>query len=212
MDLNEIMRQAKNVKAPGRLSGGPHEEVSSVDALIALMKAEDVRQQKLLRRMKFFYSGAAIIYLMIFVLSLLFPPDTTPESSRLVLGLFALIFLSLGGWSGMTSRKLQGIDYAAPVRAFLEQADARYRFIRPRDIALGIVYLAVLTITSGLAWSNAAQRYFPALENSVVIATFCLVWFVACIMGLVLGLLDWRKRKAPLLKELRRIRSELGDA
>lgn len=209
MDLNELKDQMKKVRAPEATLTAPDGPIRSMDDLIERLTQEDARDRKRLQGSKLFFTIAGIIYVMIFVLTWIYPPDTDPAFHRIILGLFALLFLSLGFVIARKARDLSSIDYAAPVGSFLKKAAQRYRFMNPRDLWFMVPYFIILTITTGNAWMSGFRRYLSFVEPSVGLPAFVVFWLVALAAGTALGLRDWKRRKAPLLHALQRLRAEL---
>ncbi len=209
MDLDELKDRTKTVKAPTITSIGSPTSGQPVDDLIGRMKAEDAKDARMLRRMMLFFGIGGVLYVLIFTLTWLYPPDTDPQFHRVVLAAFALLFLLIGNFHRKKWRHLSGIDYTVPLRSFLEGAEKRYRFINPRDLGFMVPYLILLTVTCGLAWLSAFHRYFSAMDESVGIILFCLFMVGAGLFGFVVGKRDWQKRKAPIVEEIKRMRTEL---
>lgn len=209
MDLNNLKDQARKIKAPETAVAGFGGSIGSLDDLIERLKKEDMLDRRRMRRMMVFFVIAGIIYSLIFALTWIAPPDTDPAFHRLILGLFALIFLSIGVVSAKRARKLSGINYAEPVGSFLKHAEQRCAFVNPRDLWFMVPYLIILTITTGMSWMSGFRRYLPSVDPSVALLSFGVFWLVALAAGYVLGLFEWKKRKAQLLHEVRQLRMGL---
>jgi drug/metabolite transporter (DMT)-like permease len=209
MDLNEMRNQVKKVKAPRedqKISGN-----RSVEELIAAVKVEDARDNKQFRRSKVFFLAAGVIYVAIFLLTFIAPPDNSPNLHRMILSLFAFVFLSLAMYSRMKSRRLTGLDYAAPASAFLENVEKRYRIVRIKGLMFVIPYLLILVVTCDLASKTAMERYFPSLEPKVGTVLTAVYFVIVLIVALLLGWKDWKRRKEPLLREAREMRIHLSN-
>jgi Na+/melibiose symporter-like transporter len=209
MDLNELKDQMKKVKAPEATLTAPDSPIQSMDDLIERLTQEDARDRKRLRGSKLFFTIAGIIYVLIFVLTWIYPPDTDPLFHRNILGLFALLCLSLGFVSARKARELAGLNYAEPVGFFLKLAAQRCRFINPRDLWFMVPYFIILTVTAGNAWMSGFRRYLSFVEPSMGLPAFVVFWLVAMAVGTALGLRDWKRRKAPLLHAIEQLRAEL---
>lgn len=209
MDLNSLKEKTRSVKAPESPLKGVEGVTRPLDALIARLQEQDTSERKRFRRMMIVSAAAALVYLLIFTLTWIYPPDGNAASSRLVMGLFTVIFLSIGLVSGLKARERSGIDFKKPVGSFLEDAERRYRFINMRDLWFIVPYLVVVTVAGAMAWMNGFERYLPYVEPSARLASFCVFWILAFTAGVVLGARDWKKRKAPILREIRRLRTEI---
>jgi hypothetical protein len=56
---------------------------------------------------------------------------------------------------------------------------------------------------------NGAQRYLPDLEWSTALILYGVFWTIVCGAATLLGRADWRKKRAPILGEIRRLRLDL---
>jgi hypothetical protein len=212
MDLDELKNRTRAVRAPVLTPAGAVDPGRVADDLISRMKAEDARDAKSLRGMMMFFGVAGAFMTALFTLTWLFPPDQDPNVHRILLALMGLLFLSFGAMHRAKSRELSGIDYTRTVRSFLDDSERRYRFCPLRGLSFTIPYLVLLLVllaTSAVSWIHAMHRYFPAMEDSTGIILFCALMIVAGVIGLISGRKDWRKRKAPILEELRRMKAEL---
>jgi len=210
MELNNLKKKAQSVRAPEIALPGFEGASSPLDGLIARLKEQDAKDRKWFRRMKFFFAVAACVYVLIFTIAWIYPPDTDPALNRLLLGIFALVFLSAGLRSALKARRISQIDYSEPVDSFLKNAEHRYRFADPRELWLTLPFIVIASAASGMAWMSAFRRYFPSLEPSVGLISFCSFWVVVCAVGGVIGRRDWKRRRAPILQEIRRLRAELN--
>ena len=212
MNLDDWKDRAREVKAPGTGTGGPRPGGRALDGLIRVLKAEDESDRKRLRRTAIFFSILGVAYVLLFALTWILPPDPPPSPgmSRLALTLAFLCFLLIGWVSATRSRRLAGIDYAGPVRSFLDEAERRYRFLNGRDLAVVVPIVLLAGAMTWFASRNAFERYLPGAAHSVATFAPVLVLAAACVAGLVLGRRLWEKRRAPILDEIRRIQAALA--
>jgi hypothetical protein len=203
MDLDEMKNQVKRVKAPA--IDDPAAGVRSVNNLIAALKTEDAMDKKKYRKTMVFFAIAGVFYAGLFVLTWIAPPDDSPNVHRTILGLFALVFLSLGVYGRAKSNELSGIDYAASSRAFLKSAEKRYRIVPLKEI----VFIVILAMTSAVALLNALERYFFSLDltGKIIVGS---AYFLIVLAAAPLRWLEWKKRKGPLLKEIREKQAKLA--
>ncbi len=209
MDLDEMKDRIRKVNAPAPETGTTR--YRTVDDLIAALRAEDSRDRKRLRRTVIFFAITGLLCAGIFILTWIAPPDTSPGMNRAVLGLFALIFLSLGVFSRMKSSELEGIDYSAPARAFLSNVERRYRLLRGRDLAFMIPYLIVLVGTGTAAMVTAAERYLPSLDRATILVIASVLFVVALAAGSLIGWKDWKRTKEPLLRKVQEMQANLNN-
>lgn len=205
--MNELKNYIKKVKAPEI-----DEDVlrnQSVDNLIGALKLQDARDKKTLRRTAIFLAVAGAFYLGIFVLTWFAPPDNSPGLHRVILGVIALVFLSIGIYSRRKSSVLSGIDYAQPVGSFLVAAEERYRFFRVKDLLFTISYLIILTVTCTMGVMNGFERYFPSVDPAIVLLICCIFFPLVWVGAFLFGWREWKRRKEPLLREIRKLETSL---
>jgi drug/metabolite transporter (DMT)-like permease len=201
--------RVRSVKAPGIDDRIPYNR--TVEDLIAAVKIEDARDNKTFRRSMIFFAGAGVFYAALFLLTFIAPPDDSPNMHRMILGLFAFTFLSIGMYSRMNSRRLTGLDYAEPARAFLDTVEKRYQILQVKSLLFGVPYFLILVVTCAFAFLTANERYFPSLEPRVGIVLFAIFFLVVLAVGLLFGWKKWKRRKAPLLSEIREMRVHLNN-
>lgn len=210
MNLDKMKNQTKTIKAPDLKFEGGAGAGHPLEDLIEELKVQDMRDSKRLRRAMVFYGIAAVLYLLIFTLTWIFPPDTSPGLHRAILGIFAFAFLSIGIFGGVKSRELSGMNYAAPVLEFLDKSEQRCKFLRLKDLLYGLPYLILLGVTGGFAVKNGMDRYLPSLDPAVGVGAYVLLCLISAVVGLIFSRLEWKKRKAPLLAKIRQMKAELG--
>ncbi len=209
MELDEMKHRIQKVNAPTSETGAIR--YHTFDNLVAALQAQDAQDRKRLRRAAIFFAIAGLLYVGIFILTWIAPPDTSPGMNRAVLGLFALIFLSLGIFGRMKSRELSGIDYTVPSRAFLKNVERRYRLVRGRDLLFMIPYFIVLVGTSTAAMVTGAERYIPSLDRGTVLAIASVLFLAALGAGTLFGWREWRKTKEPLLRKVQEMQANLNN-
>lgn len=212
MDLDELKERTRAVRAPALAPSGGGGSGVAADDLISRIQAQDAKDAKALRGMMMFFGVAGGFMTFLFGLTWLFPPDQDPNIYRVLLALMGLLFLSFGAMHRAKARELSAIDYAVPVRSFLDDSEKRYRFVPLKGLSFAIpyfVFLFALLAVCGVSWTIGMHRYVPAMEDSTGIMIYCAIIAVAGVIGFVFGRKDWRKRKAPILEVLRRLKAEL---
>jgi len=211
MNLDGWKDRAREVKAPGSGTGTPRPAGHSLDGLIRVLKTEDEGDRKRLRRMAIFFSVLGVLYAALFALTWILPPDPPPSPgmSRLALTLAFLFFLWIGIVSGGRSRRLARIDYAGPVRSFLEEAERRYRFLNGRDLAVLVPFLLLAAAVIWISSRNGITRYLPGLDPAVGTLASILILGMACLVGFFFGRRIWERKRAPILNEIRAMKAAL---
>jgi hypothetical protein len=209
MELDELKEQAQKMRVTDRQVLNPHVSAQAMTGFISAMKAEDQRDRKRIRRMMLFTAAAGVFYVLLFTLTWIAPPDESPEWHRLVLSAFGLLFLSAALVGRMKSNELSGVDYAQPIGAFLRSVERRYKIVNMRDAGLGVIFTAAFSVTGALGWLNAKDRYFPSMDQGTALIVYGGVLAAVLVVGLILGVNEWKKRKAPLLRQIREMKADL---
>ncbi len=213
MDLDELKQKAKDLRAPGCAASSGKADGARMERLIASLRTEDERDRNRARRMMIFFGIASVLYLLIFSLTWIFPPDGPPGNSRLALGIFAAAFfgIAIASRRAWRERTAQVVGKSGEsVRASLERAKKQYGFIETGTAILAIPFLMALTLGASSAWSSAAARYLPDVDPSIVMGAFWIFWALMLPVALLLGWLDWKKRKWQIREEVKALLGELS--
>ena len=209
MELDEVKEQVQRIRLADGRTRNPHASAQAMAGFIGAMKAEDQRDRKRIRRMMVFAAAAGVFYVLLFTLTWIAPPDESPELYRVVLSAFGLLFLSAALVGRMRSNELSGIDYAQPIGVFLRSVERRCKFVNMRDAGLGVIFVASFSVTGALAWLSAKNRYVPSMDQGTALIVYGGIVAIALVVGLILGANEWRKRKAPLLRQVREMKADL---
>jgi len=156
-----------------------------------------------------FTASAGVFYVFLVALTWFAPPDESPEWHRFILSTFGLVFLSAAFFSRMRSNELARIDYAQPITSFLKSAEQRYKLVNMRDALFGASFVVAYSVTGALGWLSAKHRYFPSMDPGTALIVYGAILTTALVMGLALGVSNWRKRKAPILRQIREMMAAL---
>jgi len=211
MDLNGIKSKAQKIKAPQPGLGARTYTSESLDHLTARLRAADQRERGGLRKAAPLFAVAAALLLFVLVVRGSLPPTGASAGDtafRVVLfAIFALIALG----ALRKSRQLAEIDYAAPMRQFLEATERRYRFMRPRDYLVAVVGCVLFGVVGGIhVVTGMMDRYFGPEYLTPILVSFCVLFAGLCVMGWVFTYLSWKRDKRPLWLEVRQLLAELN--
>lgn len=209
MELDELKEHARKVGFPDRQGRDALASAEALTGFIGAMKAEDQRDRSRLRRMMLFSVAAGVFYLLLFTLTWIAPPDDNPGFHRMVIALFSVVLLAGALVTRLRSNELAGIDYAQPIGSFLKSVERRYKPVNLRDAALGVVFFAAFTVAGALGWLSGKDRYFPSMDPGAALILYGAVVAVALVAGLIVGVKEWKMRKAPLLRQVREMRAAL---
>lgn len=212
MDFNKIKNKAAKIKAPDIESVGFDKSVSSLNDLISILKKEDAVLKKNFRKLMIIFSVLGIIYFIIFTMTILWPPDSDSGIAQLVIILALVLFILVVAFSRVMIKQISKADYSKPVSAFIEQVESRYRFF---DIKRTFYFVPIFILSwfiFYLSINNAIDRYigeeYINMGKIFSIILFCLT----SILGYIIGKREWKKRKEPIWKALKKIKDELRSA
>jgi hypothetical protein len=211
MELDELRNRARTLRAPVVDVGASGKPVGTIDDLVNRLRAQDEQDRRRLRRLRTFFGIAAVFYAAIFILTWILPPDGPAETSRLVLGLYTVIFAALATKSIVEARRIASIDYSSPVGSFLQQTERRYRLVNWQEVWLFMPIFVIAIFAGGLGWMNGVQRYQPELDRSTGLILYGILLAIVVAGGAVIGRAKWKKKRAPILEEIRRLQAELGS-
>jgi hypothetical protein len=204
---NDTSQQGQTQAGNGGTSVGPAED------LIIALKAADQKQKRMLRMGTTLFAIATAAFFLIFVLSFRDPArgGVAWEQSMLQKGGLVLIYILVTAFYIFGLQKLSRIDYAAPVRTFLEQAELRYRFMKPSDWTLAIVGLVVVCVISTMGSVPYLSRLFGFGDNHVpMYIIFPLFILLVAVLGFYFTKKDWERERAGLWHQIKQMQEELG--
>jgi hypothetical protein len=210
MDLNGIKSRAQKVKSPQAGSGARLPVSESLEELTARLRVADKRERGGLRKAALLYAIAAALFLLVSVATILLPPTFPPAGDVVFRVVLFLNFLLIAVVAVRTARQLAKIDYAAPLREFLEATERRYRFLRPRDYLTVVVGCVLVGAVTGIHVVNLLlRRYFGPQHLTWIIVGFCVVFAGLCVMGVVFTHKNWKRDKRTLWLGIRQTLAEL---
>ena len=179
--------------------GKPKGNGEQTESLLRDLKAMDAKMKKMTAMLIAMNSALFATYAGIFTMQ---DGWLRTGYSLLILG-FVLII----AWFGYKFIRLKKINYAAPVNKFLEQAIARYTFMRTIDWIVTIPLLAILG-TGGLlvVWFRF-KHYFDTPYIAALI--YLLVFSGAIVVGFWSSLKEWKKTYGPLVTRIKMMQAEL---
>jgi len=212
MDWNNVAQRAKQVKAPGiDIMSKTH--VQSMENLIARLEEADAAEARRVRRgMVLFAIGGALLGFAFFM-SLAASSADAGARPPLHTGFLALLYAGIALMAWRAWRRLAAVDYAAPVRAFLQAAEKRYRLVILPDVVMSLPLVIVLLLaiyTGGTYVAGVMTRYVGPGHEPLGLVVYGAILAAAAGVGIVATKADWERKKAPLWREIRRMITELS--
>jgi hypothetical protein len=209
MDLDNLKKLAKEVKAPQSSGGGAAEASSGTNVLLQAIQANDERECRQTRQAFPLYLAAAMIFAV--GGAAFFVGSSSGSPSRAIhMGMLATILMLV---SILLLKKLHSIraqDFSAPVHDVLAESEKRYRFIRPLDLWYSIQLLLVLAVTGGSSVIDSLiPRYFMETQRTTILTAYSCFFAVVCCMGFYFSYKNWKRDKGGIYQDIRRMREEL---
>jgi hypothetical protein len=136
--------------------------------------------------------------------------DDLEAKARGITAPAAGVFLLLSLLLAAKARSLGQMDYSRPVTAFLAEAEKRYRFIGPAELAYSIPLLIVLAVTGGrVAVDMLVPRYIGAEDLGSVVLGYAVFFLTVCGLGYYFTYRNWQKAKGRIWSDIRRMRQEM---
>lgn len=210
MDLNDMRDALRRVKAPQTQPGVPR-PAGGVEDLIGRLEAHDAEEHARLKRSRLLFAAAVGLMGLAFVGTWLAPDGSLHLHRALHQGaLFAAFVYITIGLSGKMWH-LSRIDYTQSARSFLDEAEQRYIFMRRRDYVVMFCGLLLLGVASApYVLGVFVSRYTNRGHYPVAVVLYCLFYLLVCAVGLYFTRRNWKRDKAPLLEDLRRMKDTLA--
>jgi hypothetical protein len=210
MDLNSLNDRPQRIETQ---AVGAAASTRAAEDLIAALKIADQKQKKMLRIGTTLFAIATAAFLVVFVLSFLDPAKggVAWEQSMLQKGGLVVIYILVTAFYVFGLWKLSRIDYAAPARQFLEQAELRYRFMKPSDRTLAIGGLVGVCVISTVGSVPYLSRLFGFGNNYVpMYIIFPLCVLLIAVLGFYFTKKEWERERAALWHKVRHMLEEPG--
>ncbi|MCU0916445.1 MAG: hypothetical protein MUC88_18050 [Planctomycetes bacterium] len=212
MDWNDMKDELRKIRAPREEPGVPGPAAGAANDLIARLKAHEAEERAKLKQSRTLFLVA--IGFTSFALVGLSLSWSGPLPAYRVLHqgalLAAFVYIALGLQKKLWN--LARVDYTQPARSFLAAAERRYVFMTPRDYVVMAVGLLLLGVASApYVVGLFLSRYVSREHYTTVLALYCLFYLLVAAMGFYFTHQNWRRDRAPLLADIRRLRNALEN-
>jgi len=215
METDELKREFARVTAPpgAALAGSvtdPTDPAAAAADLIGRLQAREARERQSLRRARLLYSIAAGAMLLAFGAALRASGPTGSLPRVVHLASLAAVFSFVAVAASARARRLARLDYGQAAHQFLLAAEARYAFLRWRDILVSTIGLSALGLTSGLyVVEEMLPRLLPGAGRAAGVAGFLVFYLLLCALGFHFTRARWQRDRLPLLQEISQARAAL---
>ena len=212
MDLNDIKSKASQIKAPQGRPGDQVGKSATLDSLVEQLRTADERERVGIVKAITLFGFAAVLLALSFIIPTWLAPTWEILSTTWFRGFLAAWMALLVLLGLISSRRLKAIDYAAPTRQFLSEAQRRYCWKRFWNYLVEIPACLLVGVLAGYYIVNVLPgRYFGPEARPVIIACFCVFFVGVCVMGYVFTYLNWKRDKKPLWLKIKQAQGELGS-
>lgn len=210
MDVNDLKNLCKSVKAPAVPSADTLSSAEPRNGLIEKLRAQETKEALQLKKARPLWLVAATCFLLMFLGMLCLPPAGLRPSRLLFGGVLAAVYVVNATLIGKRLRQLAQIDYAASLRSFLDGAEQRHRFMGPPECWLAGSGLILLGVVGGVYLEDSLiPRYLEPEHQTFGIALYGSGYLLLCAAGFAFTYRNWKRDKAPLLAEIRKMKAEL---
>jgi hypothetical protein len=210
MDWNDMRDELRKIKAPQIRPGAPGPVGGSVDDLIERLKKHEAGEQAKLKQSRFLFLVATGFMGFAFVGISLSQSGPLHVHRTLHQGVLfaAFVYITVGLKKKLWD--LSKVDYTRPASSFLEEAERRYVFMRPRDYVIMICGLLLLGVGSApYVLGVFLSRYVDRSHDHAAVVLYCLFYLLLCAMGFYFTWRNWRRDKASLLADIHTMRDAL---
>jgi hypothetical protein len=180
-----------------------NDALNNMDQFIGKLQNEDQRNLRLTRTFQWFMWGMSILYAYIFIIR---GWNENTIYRQIGWSLYVLSFLSFGFIFNYLKRSYQHIDYGLPTLMMLKEAAGRYKLFQ-RKLIMAIT--PILFIDAGMVLVTFEPGTPESLLRSLLITQALLI--PAAGIGLIIGIIIWRKRQKPIRDFALRMIEELEE-
>jgi len=203
MNFDRFTQNYQELKSPVSdflAQGGPANNYSD---FLSLLRREDLKLKKVLKRFYIIYIVVVFIYFMIFIVN----PDPGLEiRSRISGGSYVLAFLIFIWLLRGKYLKMKKVDYTAPPKYFLNEAKTRFSLWNKQMLWL-IPFLLLIDLGATLSMTNYIES--NNILTEILLIQIGYIFLIA--VSFYFGILDWRKKKKPIYKKIQTVLSEFED-
>jgi Ca2+/Na+ antiporter len=213
MDLDSLKEESKKISAPEIGAGKAKMNEKRIDDLIAMLRKGDEKERKNLRRGLPFFIIAAILFGLAAAVVILSPEGSVSRSALVLRAALLVIFVYIALALAKKLREADRIDYAEPVRSFLDKAEKRYAYSPIFSSLHSAITVVVFTLLLGygalLVIRDVLLRYFDVVDPLVGVGVTIAFFLPVYAFGLWATRKDWKKERKETWLRIRKMREEV---
>lgn len=198
--FSEIYREIKSPVMDFSIHG---DSGNSFVSFTELLKKEDAKSKKILRRYNIIYTIIAVFY---FLLTIVNPDKDLNIQNRIAGGCYVIAFVIFVWMLRKMYKKIKKVNYATSPKMFLEEAKIRFSFWTKLQLPL-IPFLILINAGASISLTN----YFGSLGIMNGLILFQLIFLVFMAFGFFMGKRNWSKNKKPILNKIDEMLSGFED-
>ena len=201
MNIDDIKKQLKKVKAPDLNIKKPVQNLTMMDNFIDKLKKQDQKDRKLVKGVLTFFIIYLVFGFLIFVVNPLpeFKLNIRIGGSCLVLAVFMLTLILRSRY-----RRHLNISYNTNTIEFIKNTEKRLQLFNNENIYILIPFLLLIDV--GECFIILGRYWDPERSIMEGILLINLVYFCLLGVGFLFAYRSWKKDKKPLLKQFRELK------
>jgi hypothetical protein len=212
MKIDDIKKQRFAITAPqAKKEDGMNNTDSTVESLIELLKAEDAKQIRSLKKAFPLWAIAAGCWLIGTTAAFISMMETSGgiDTDFYLRGLLLFLFTGLAIALYLQIKRLNRIDYAEPVIHFLRKAVERYRFMSVPFFLFSIAASFILALAASVYINDVLLRYFDIANTAAGIVISIAFVALVYLVGFFATKRSWKESKGPVFEEIVKMQNEL---
>ena len=211
MELDSLKDRSRVFRAPKIALRDSAGQSQGVNGLIDALKEADQQEYRSSRKALWLWIIGTALFLFTLVAALIPSGGAQLVPTLIFKAMAVILYGAVAVMTFMRIRKLLTIDYTEPVQTFLENAEKRFAFPGPLYITAVSLLALPISYATHFYIADVLARYF-SINNATIAFVGTLGFFSAVFaFGWWATKGNWKKDKAPLLDEIRRMRRELEE-
>lgn len=183
-------------------------ETNSIDIkeLTARLNKEDRFNEKITKRMSYFYIGFGTLYFLVYVGHAIFDSTNFSLTDSLSGASYIIAFTMFAILFKYSNKEYREVNYALPTIQMLNKAAKRYKLF---NIKLPLAIIAALFIDAGMTLNHIELPLNKAVISDIIESQT--MFFSAIGIGVIAGITIWYIRQKPIRDNVLTLIKELEN-